>query len=175
MSLIDKIFFNNPIQQGYEKSNISHKEGDVWEEDKKTWTIKNGIKQTISKLDDFNSKIFVPILCPICNNTMKKRLDPKFYNLFNMCMDCKIKEDTNLQISGNFTKYETEMVNKNKIGWVTDLEHQLNDMIDKHDSEYIFNEFGDTERLDKNMTKEELKELFNKQLTEIREKLKLSE
>jgi uncharacterized protein (UPF0128 family) len=39
------------VQIGYTKENIERKEGDVWEENHKTWTIKNGIKQTVSKLD----------------------------------------------------------------------------------------------------------------------------
>ena len=39
------------IQIGYNKKTEDYKEGDVWTENKKTWTIKNGIKQTISKLD----------------------------------------------------------------------------------------------------------------------------
>ena len=38
-------------QIGYNKKVEDHKEGDVWTENRKTWTIKNGIKQTISKLD----------------------------------------------------------------------------------------------------------------------------
>ena len=34
-------------QIGYTKKEIEYKEGDIWKERKKTWTIKNGIKQTI--------------------------------------------------------------------------------------------------------------------------------
>ena len=36
---------------GYTKQQEFHEEGDVWEEDDRTWTIKNGIKQNITKLD----------------------------------------------------------------------------------------------------------------------------
>ena len=36
-------------QIGYTKSNIEHKEGDVWEEGSKQWTLKNGVKQTITR------------------------------------------------------------------------------------------------------------------------------
>ena len=39
------------IQIGYKTKQKNYKEGDVWKEGRKTWTIKNGIKQTISKLD----------------------------------------------------------------------------------------------------------------------------
>ena len=54
-------------QVGYTKKRIERKEGDVWTENKKTWTIKNGIKQTISKLDAIKKEVFVPLCCPKCN------------------------------------------------------------------------------------------------------------
>ena len=39
------------IQTGYSSRRVKRGEGDVWEEKGKTWTIKNGIKQNITKLD----------------------------------------------------------------------------------------------------------------------------
>ena len=36
-------------QVGYKKSD-KKKEGDIWEEGNKTWTIKNGIKQNVPKM-----------------------------------------------------------------------------------------------------------------------------
>ena len=36
-------------QTGYQKKFTRHTEGDVWEENGKSWTIKNGIKQNITK------------------------------------------------------------------------------------------------------------------------------
>ena len=45
------------VQAGYQKQSVEHGEGDVWEESGKTWTIKNGIKQTVTKHDKLtNSK-----------------------------------------------------------------------------------------------------------------------
>ena len=38
-------------QVGYSKAQVDHKEGDVWEENGKKWTIKNGIKQTVTRFD----------------------------------------------------------------------------------------------------------------------------
>ena len=38
---------SSETQIGYSKKTEDHKEGDVWEEERKTWTIKKGIKQTI--------------------------------------------------------------------------------------------------------------------------------
>ena len=37
---------------GFTKSQEFYKEGDIWEVDGRTWTIKNGIKQNITKLDN---------------------------------------------------------------------------------------------------------------------------
>ena len=36
---------------GYTKKQEFHEEGDMWEEDGRTWTIKDGIKQNITRLD----------------------------------------------------------------------------------------------------------------------------
>ena len=36
---------------GYSKHEKIYKEGDIWEEDDRKWTIKDGIKQNITKLD----------------------------------------------------------------------------------------------------------------------------
>ena len=49
MSLSLRITISTQI--GYTKEYVEHKEGDVWEENGKQWTIKNGIKQTVTKLD----------------------------------------------------------------------------------------------------------------------------
>ena len=36
---------------GFSKKEEFHQEGDIWEADGRVWTIKNGIKQNITKLD----------------------------------------------------------------------------------------------------------------------------
>jgi hypothetical protein len=38
-------------QIGYTKLQSDYQEGDVWENSGKVWTIKNGLKQNITKLD----------------------------------------------------------------------------------------------------------------------------
>ena len=52
---------SSETQIGYKKKQIEYKEGDIWVENKKKWTIKNGIKQTISKLDNIKKEIFMPL------------------------------------------------------------------------------------------------------------------
>ena len=58
------------IQTGYTQAQIKHVEGDIWEENKKTWTIKNGIKQTVTKHDALKAMVEFPLVCPCCNNPM---------------------------------------------------------------------------------------------------------
>ena len=37
------------VQAGFEQQKVKYSEGDIWEESGKTWTILNGIKQTVTK------------------------------------------------------------------------------------------------------------------------------
>ena len=56
---------------GYTKADEFHKEGDMWEENGRKWTIKDGIKENITKLDKFK-KTSVPLFCPTCKGIMNK-------------------------------------------------------------------------------------------------------
>jgi len=87
---------SSEIQIGYKKKQVEYKEGDVWTENKKTWTIKNGIKQTISKLDAIKKEVFMPLCCPECGNVMKKQLDKPNYNIHKKCFDCVIDFEATL-------------------------------------------------------------------------------
>jgi predicted fused transcriptional regulator/phosphomethylpyrimidine kinase len=44
-------------QVGYSKAQVDRKEGDVWEENGKKWTIKNVIKQTVTRFDELKKVI----------------------------------------------------------------------------------------------------------------------
>ena len=53
---------------GYSKKQEFHKEGDVWEENDRTWTIENGLKQNVTKLDKAKKVHFFPMFCPKCRD-----------------------------------------------------------------------------------------------------------
>ena len=93
------------IQIGYNKKTEDYKEGDVWTENKKTWTIKNGIKQTISKLDKIKKEVFMPLCCPECNKVMKKRLDKPHYRIHKKCLHCVIEFEHKLRHTGKYDDY----------------------------------------------------------------------
>ena len=77
------------------EESITHKEGDIWEENGKTWTIRDGIKENVTKLDKFK-KTAVPLFCPNCKQVMDRQLDPYYYKAYGECVDCRAKTETQL-------------------------------------------------------------------------------
>ena len=71
----------------------------MWEENGRTWTIKDGITENITKLDKFK-KVTVPLFCPKCKNVMDKQLDADYYKSYGECLDCRSKFVTKLRIQG---------------------------------------------------------------------------
>ena len=66
---------------GFSKAEEFHAEGDIWEADGRTWTIKNGIKQNVTKLDAAKKALRVPLTCPKCGGSMKHHLSKKMYKI----------------------------------------------------------------------------------------------
>jgi len=119
---------------GFSKAEEFHAEGDIWEADGRTWTIKNGIKQNITKLDKAKKAHVMPLLCPCCKKVMKKRNDKQFYNIHKMCFDCVIDMEHNLKKEGKWEEYQRKIKNDeidNKIkdfkAWVQEKLKESND------------------------------------------------
>ena len=113
-------------QIGYKKEIKEYKEGDVWTEGRKTWTIKNGIKQTVSKLDVIKKEVFMPLSCPCCGKIMKKRLDKPNYKIHKKCYDCVINFEGKLKHKpGRYEKYLKELELKNKLTILDEVESYL--------------------------------------------------
>ena len=133
------------IQIGYSTKHENHKEGDVWTEGRKTWTIKNGIKQTVSKLDKIKKEVFMPLCCPECGNVMKKRLDKPNYNVHKKCHDCVVEFEHKLKIRGEYDDYIKNLENKNSLDIVNEMESYLLDAINTTNSGFV-SEDGVVER-----------------------------
>ena len=133
------------VQVGYNKKQTEYKEGDVWTENKKTWTIKNGIKQTISKLDAIKKEVFMPLSCPCCNKIMKKRLDKPNYKIHKKCHDCVIEFEHKLKIKGEYNSYIKNLKAKNSLDIVNEMESYLLDAINTSNSSFV-SEDGVVER-----------------------------
>lgn len=95
----------------------TRKEGDVWEDvHGKRWTIKNGIRQTITKLDDAKT----PFWCPKCSKPLNHRFDIKFWRIRGHCMDCNIKFESELRRQGKWEEYERKVMLRNYVAELTD-------------------------------------------------------
>lgn len=100
----------------------TRKEGDVWEDvHGKRWTIKNGIRQTITKLDDAKT----PFWCPKCSKPLNHRFDVKFWRIRGHCMDCNIKFESQLRREGKWEEYERKVMLRNYIAEVKDKISEL--------------------------------------------------
>jgi len=131
---------------GFEQVNKQYVEGDIWEDKGKTWTIKDGIKQTISKLDSMKKLFQFPIACPCCKKSMKANdLNKKMFIIHNKCANCVIEEETRLKISGGFEKYSNDLMDKNKLSALTELEDIMESYMNSSDNTFI-NENGDEEK-----------------------------
>ena len=132
-------------QIGYKKKQVEYKEGDVWTENKKTWTIKNGLKQTISKLDKIKKEVFIPLCCPKCSKVMKHWLDKDNYKVHKKCHDCVIEFEHKLKIKEEYYDYEKSLELKNNLSILDKTEAYLLDMVNSSNNGYV-SEQGDIER-----------------------------
>ena len=150
---------SSETQVGYKKKRIEYKEGDVWVENKKTWTIKDGIKQTISKMDAIKKEIFMPLCCPKCSKVMKKRLDKPNYKVHKMCFDCVIDFEHKLRIKGEYDDYVKKLRLKNRLTEIDEIENMFLELANQSNDGFV-SEHGEVERwkggIDKNKISSEI-------------------
>ena len=161
---------SSETQIGYSKKEIERKEGDVWEENRKTWTIKNGIKQTISKLDAIKKEVFMPLCCPECGSVMKKHLDKPNYNLHKKCFDCVIDYEGKLRVKGEYDNYIKTLQNKNQIDLLNQTEQYLLEVVNNTNEGYV-SEHGEVERWKGGIDKEKMTSEIKKKAQIGRDKL----
>lgn len=123
------------ILTGYEKSRQDYKEGDVWEDNGKMWTIKDGIKQTVTKFDKLKRLVVLPLKCPSCNKPMSPtELNKKMYSIHTTCFECVIQMETKLKGEGKYEEYEKNLLNSNKNHMLDDLEVAIDSWINEKDT-----------------------------------------
>lgn len=133
------------VQVGYSKQSQDYQEGDIWEENGKQWTIKNGIKQTVTKFDKLKKLVTFPLSCPECSKPMKaSELNKKMYNIHGKCFDCVIEMEAKIKREGKWDEYEKGMMNANKNAMVDDFEKAFTEYITAQNESY-FTEAGDME------------------------------
>jgi len=163
---------SSELQVGYNAKKEDHKEGDIWEEGGKKWTIKNGIKQTTTKLDKVKKEAILPLFCPSCGSLMKKRNDAKMYKIHKTCFDCVIEMEAKLKREGKFKEYEKNMILNNAKNMVEDFEAYLLDALNNTSNTQYISEKGEIERWKGGIDKEKLTKEITEATTEFKEKIK---
>ena len=154
------------VSIGYEKEKQIHNEGDIWEENGKRFTLKNGIKITHSKLSEIRHATILPLVCPKCGQGMNKRQDKMVYFKFGMCFDCVIKRDTKLMEQGEFQLFEENILTNNMKAYSADLRQLVTDYINNYLNNHFVTEFGDIEDWKTKANPEEIQKVINEGLEE---------
>jgi hypothetical protein len=134
------------VQIGYIADYVERKEGDVWEERGKKWTIKNGLKQTVTRFDAIKKKIFTPITCSNCNKPMSKgHIDKYMFSIHQKCSDCVFEYETKLKVKGEYKEYEQNMIKQGVVYHIKEMENVLLELLMGQSGEQYVTEAGDIE------------------------------
>ena len=155
---------------GYTKKEEFHKEGDIWEEDDRKWTIQNGIKQNVTKLDSAKKAHMMPLLCPNCKKVMKNRNDSTYYKVHKTCFRCVILKEEKLKREGKWDEYHNGIINNEIDNKIKDFKLWVEDKLLESNSSHV-SEAGDVERWVGKVNKEKVDENI-KNVVEYLESLK---
>lgn len=151
-NLVNKDFSAKTVDGiGYQKAHEVRNEGDIWEENGRTWTIKDGLKQNITKLDAAKKALQIPLKCPKCGGPMNYHLSQKMYKVHKMCFDCVVNYEAELRRAGLYEAYEKAMIQGSLKAFLVDVEQYILDSINTVDT--FVTEQGDIEDWKGNKTK----------------------
>lgn len=142
---------------GFSKADEFHAEGDIWESNGRTWTIKEGIKQNITKLDKAKKAHVMPLLCPNCGKVMKKRNDKPAYNLHKKCFDCVAMMEHEIKISGKWEEYTHNLHNQQIDHTLEKFKVFVKEKLEESNDSFI-SEDGDVEKWVGKLDKEKVNE-----------------
>jgi len=129
---------------GYSKKYEHYKEGDIWEADGRKWTIKNGIKQNITKMDKFKKMGKTPLFCPECGTIMKKHLDTKVFPAYQKCFDCVVDYEAQLQKEGKLKEFHQSLRDQHIDNAINNFKIFMEDAMKESNQNYV-TEAGDVE------------------------------
>jgi len=130
---------------GENKKTIKHSDGDVWVENGKTWTIKNGVKRTINKMEDTRKYFLAPLACPQCNKTMNHYLSQQTWDTHRVCFNCVIDIEHEIIKRGEWEEYARLRREANRKSFNNDLIQYLQDFIKEDTGKSFVTENGEVE------------------------------
>ena len=128
---------------GFSKADEFHAEGDIWESGGRTWTIKDGIKQNITKLDKAKKEHNMPLFCPNCGKLMK-RVDKPYYNVYKYCLDCHAKAEDKLKVEGTYEEHYAKINNKILDSRIGEFKQYVQEQLSESNNSFV-SENGEVE------------------------------
>jgi len=112
---------------GWTPQQVERKEGEEWvDADGKRWTKKNGLIQSVTKLDGFKT----PWWCPNCGTPLNGH-HLKAYKKVGYCHDCMLKEEMELKQSG---KWHDVVVEKGRQNHIAAIKDKIQELQSYHDN-----------------------------------------
>ena len=151
--------------------NKKHKEGDQWEERGKTWTIKDGIKQTVTKFNETRKKFLTPLSCPDCGKSMKSHWDAKFWKTHKTCWDCVLEIEHKIRTQGKWKEYEQAKISANAAAFLKEVKSTLEDYVDTSKEDTCVTEKGKVEKWS-NPNNKAIREYVDAEIEKLENKVK---
>jgi len=157
------------IRSGYTKNITERKEGQVWIERGKTWTIKNGIKRTVDKLDFARKINRVPFACPKCTKSLKHSAHKKMYKRWGMCLTCVVKWEAEMKANGTYDEWFMQFDETNFNAFISDIQGEYDDWLQSRNAQHFVTEAGQLEDWGGGTQSDELSKEFNKSVAKAKE------
>ena len=122
---------------GFAKKQEFHEEGDVWVEDGREWTIKDGIKQNVTKLDKAKKAHKMPMFCPSCSKLMYENRDNKIWNIHKKCLNCVVDMEVELRKEGLWESYKQNIINSDLDGLIEMYQNWMFNQINEENNSFI--------------------------------------
>ena len=98
-----------------------------------------GGKTRESELSKIMQSVRMPLFCPKCKKTMKKKLDDKFWRLFEHCWDCQLDFEHKLRLEGKYDEWATNRAKNNQKAWVDDMIQGVEQWRDERPVDQVYN------------------------------------
>ena len=164
------------LQVGYDgvvEEKITRKVGDKWfDADGNEWEQKEGYALKLGKewQQDLHEYLNSFPNCPkeTCTCSMPKRLDEKMKAIHGMCFDCVVDMEHKIKLEKRWDEYEKEKMLKNGMAWLAEAERDKNLVVEELSKLDFANSFGDSEKWDVGVTKEQLIQKIENEFAEFR-------
>lgn len=105
----------------------------------------------------------------VCTCVQPKRLDEKMRGLHGMCFDCVIAMEHKIKLEKKWDEYEREKMKQNALAWLAEAERDKNVIAEELSKVEFANSFGDSEKWETGVTKEQLLQQIEDEFQKFRE------